>query len=253
MCIRDSINAEYGGQISNRMSGIELEARRREVLLYCAEAERIKHGGWLSDLAFEMDNLVTQYEQEGDLSEALKLCQKSLSIRKKVYGNQHMIVAHTLAKISLLFALLSKIEESEQISLAVNNTTSAIYKSSTIGPFKSQYNITYAHPHNATHMFGLSREGRCMNLNGHKNRKRGNITTIPNDIEINIVDTFATQTKCEICASSEERSGLLLCDGCNLGYHYWEVGLHHIPTTVWLCSRCQPQEQHPNIDLNLDM
>ena len=32
---------------------------------------------------------------------------------------------------------------------------------------------------------------------------------------------------------------MLLCDHCGLSFHFWCVGLEHIPVDDWFCEPCQ--------------
>lgn len=45
---------------------------------------------------------------------------------------------------------------------------------------------------------------------------------------------------CEICHKSQDEAHLLLCDGCNRGYHMYCLtpALHSVPKTDWFCFQC---------------
>lgn len=60
--------------------------------------------------------------------------------------------------------------------------------------------------------------------------KKNDITHLNNDVN----DT------CEICHKSQDEAHLLLCDGCNRGYHMYCLtpALHSVPKTDWFCFQC---------------
>lgn len=45
---------------------------------------------------------------------------------------------------------------------------------------------------------------------------------------------------CEICHKNEDEENLLLCDGCNRGYHLYCLTppLSSVPKTDWYCLQC---------------
>lgn len=47
-------------------------------------------------------------------------------------------------------------------------------------------------------------------------------------------------TFCEICGNSDREDRMLLCDGCDLGYHMecLDPPLSHVPLDNWYCSEC---------------
>ena len=64
---------------------------------------------------------------------------------------------------------------------------------------------------------------------------------------------------CQICRSGDNENKLMLCDGCDCGYHIYclHPPLHAIPLGNWLCQTCQnksprdqtqPNETHHNND-----
>ncbi|KAI9262682.1 hypothetical protein BY458DRAFT_515088 [Sporodiniella umbellata] len=60
--------------------------------------------------------------------------------------------------------------------------------------------------------------------------KKNDITHLNNDVN----DT------CEICLKSQDEANLLLCDGCNRGYHLYCLtpALNSVPKTDWFCFQC---------------
>jgi histone demethylase JARID1 len=50
----------------------------------------------------------------------------------------------------------------------------------------------------------------------------------------------STSDTCEICQKNENEEKLLLCDGCNRGYHMYCLSppLSSIPRTDWYCLQC---------------
>lgn len=51
-------------------------------------------------------------------------------------------------------------------------------------------------------------------------------------------------TFCEICGLSDREDTMLLCDGCDLGYHIQclQPPLENVPTGNWYCSECPPED-----------
>eukprot|EP00096_Caligus_rogercresseyi_P000226 TRINITY_DN1060_c0_g2_i14.p1 TRINITY_DN1060_c0_g2~~TRINITY_DN1060_c0_g2_i14.p1 ORF type:complete len:544 (-),score=165.63 TRINITY_DN1060_c0_g2_i14:399-2030(-) len=51
---------------------------------------------------------------------------------------------------------------------------------------------------------------------------------------------FDTQTFCESCGSDSQEDRLLLCDGCDLGYHTYclSPALDNVPSGRWYCPTC---------------
>jgi hypothetical protein len=45
---------------------------------------------------------------------------------------------------------------------------------------------------------------------------------------------------CEVCHKECDLDRMLICDGCELGYHTYCLSppLQHIPKTDWYCSKC---------------
>ena len=48
---------------------------------------------------------------------------------------------------------------------------------------------------------------------------------------------------CETCGSSDNAADMLLCDGCNKGYHLkcLRPKMEAIPDGDWYCGECRPQ------------
>ena len=46
---------------------------------------------------------------------------------------------------------------------------------------------------------------------------------------------------CPICGEDDNEDVLLLCDGCDLGYHTYCVGLDSVPVGHWFCESCATQ------------
>lgn len=49
--------------------------------------------------------------------------------------------------------------------------------------------------------------------------------------------------RCRICRRNKDDESLLLCDGCNAGFHLYclRPPLHSIPRGDWFCASCKPQ------------
>ncbi|GAX83622.1 hypothetical protein CEUSTIGMA_g11046.t1 [Chlamydomonas eustigma] len=47
---------------------------------------------------------------------------------------------------------------------------------------------------------------------------------------------------CAVCQGQQDDHCLLLCDGCDSGYHTYCVGLDHIPEGEWYCQVCQEHD-----------
>ncbi|TRY79945.1 hypothetical protein TCAL_06007 [Tigriopus californicus] len=72
----------------------------------------------------------------------------------------------------------------------------------------------------------------------HKVQKRSTVELTPQDVAGNYFDDTCF---CEFCGSGENAHTLLLCDGCDLGYHMvcLEPPLARIPQGRWFCPTCQ--------------
>ena len=52
-------------------------------------------------------------------------------------------------------------------------------------------------------------------------------------------DSVDADMACTICKSADNDDEMLVCDGCNEGYHFRCVGLEGIPETEeWYCKDC---------------
>ncbi|KIZ07729.1 Alternative oxidase 4 [Monoraphidium neglectum] len=49
---------------------------------------------------------------------------------------------------------------------------------------------------------------------------------------------FLATVHCQLCGADDNDEQLLLCDGCDRGYHTFCLGLHEIPTGEWFCTEC---------------
>lgn len=44
---------------------------------------------------------------------------------------------------------------------------------------------------------------------------------------------------CEVCNKTTDAQKMLLCDGCDKGFHTFCIGLKHIPKEAWFCTECK--------------
>ncbi|KAJ8976329.1 hypothetical protein NQ317_010096 [Molorchus minor] len=68
--------------------------------------------------------------------------------------------------------------------------------------------------------------------------------------DLNIIED---PTFCEICGSSENEDRMLLCDGCDLGFHLYclRPALDDVPVGAWFCQDCSPDDEYDTeIELN---
>jgi hypothetical protein len=50
---------------------------------------------------------------------------------------------------------------------------------------------------------------------------------------------WTTDLYCQICTTANREQDMLLCDSCNMGYHYYCVGLNSLPSEPhWFCGPC---------------
>lgn len=59
-------------------------------------------------------------------------------------------------------------------------------------------------------------------------------------------------THCEICGSTDNEERMLLCDGCDLGFHLYCLTppLDSVPAGYWYCNDCDdPVSEDDNIDI----
>ncbi|KAM9376337.1 uncharacterized protein phrf1 [Pholidichthys leucotaenia] len=61
------------------------------------------------------------------------------------------------------------------------------------------------------------------------------------------VDLDLEQTHCEVCGSSDREDRLLLCDGCDAGYHMecLTPPLNSVPVEEWFCPECEASNRNP--------
>lgn len=47
-------------------------------------------------------------------------------------------------------------------------------------------------------------------------------------------------TYCQVCEQCDREDRMLLCDGCDLGYHMecLDPPMHQVPIEEWYCPRC---------------
>ncbi|XP_036068412.1 PHD and RING finger domain-containing protein 1 isoform X4 [Oryzias melastigma] len=59
------------------------------------------------------------------------------------------------------------------------------------------------------------------------------------------VDLDLEQTNCEVCGGSDREDRLLLCDGCDAGYHMecLTPPLDSVPVEEWFCPECEANNQ----------
>lgn len=60
-------------------------------------------------------------------------------------------------------------------------------------------------------------------------------------------------THCEICGSTDNEDRMLLCDGCDLGFHLYcfTPPLNSVPTGYWYCNDCD--DSVSEIEDSIDM
>ncbi|KAL1506450.1 hypothetical protein ABEB36_005815 [Hypothenemus hampei] len=70
----------------------------------------------------------------------------------------------------------------------------------------------------------------------------------PMEESVNII--LEDPTFCEICGSNENEDRLLLCDGCDLGFHLYCLTppLDEVPVDSWYCNECGPRAVSDSID-----
>ncbi|XP_066526047.1 PHD and RING finger domain-containing protein 1 isoform X2 [Hoplias malabaricus] len=64
--------------------------------------------------------------------------------------------------------------------------------------------------------------------------------------EVNLEEVGLDQTCCEVCRGSDREDRLLLCDGCDAGYHMecLTPPLDSVPVEEWFCPRCSPNNRN---------
>ncbi|KAI8851941.1 hypothetical protein BC829DRAFT_431085 [Chytridium lagenaria] len=68
----------------------------------------------------------------------------------------------------------------------------------------------------------------------------------------NMIDDYASDeeeevTACMICSNSENEEAMLLCDGCDQGFHSFCLGLNAVPQGDWFCYMCSDNMQPVSI------
>ena len=61
-----------------------------------------------------------------------------------------------------------------------------------------------------------------------------------------LLDEYDTDpTYCEVCGHCDREDRLLLCDGCDLGFHMecLEPPMEYVPIEDWFCPACQTQRR----------
>lgn len=83
------------------------------------------------------------------------------------------------------------------------------------------------------------------------NRLAERIVILPNDNqpggEPNLVfmvsndsgPSISEDLKCVMCNSPHDEANMLLCSGCNRGFHTYCAALSHVPEGDWFCGRCK--------------
>ncbi|XP_034032747.1 PHD and RING finger domain-containing protein 1 isoform X2 [Thalassophryne amazonica] len=66
------------------------------------------------------------------------------------------------------------------------------------------------------------------------------------EAEEEVVDLELDQTNCEVCGASDREDRLLLCDGCDSGYHMecLTPPLDAVPVEEWFCPDCEANNRH---------
>ncbi|KAK3923081.1 PHD and RING finger domain-containing protein 1 [Frankliniella fusca] len=67
-------------------------------------------------------------------------------------------------------------------------------------------------------------------------------------------DEVEDPTYCEVCGNSDREDRMLLCDGCDLGYHMecLDPPLSHVPIDNWYCSECDHNNSNNHIAEEVD-
>ena len=78
-------------------------------------------------------------------------------------------------------------------------------------------------------------------LDGHV-REILNVSDLQKDNDIG--SSFVDNIVCEICRDSSNENVLLLCDGCNKGFHCYclDPPLYEVPLREWFCESCNESE-----------
>uniref|UniRef100_A0A3Q3DAY8 PHD and ring finger domains 1 n=1 Tax=Hippocampus comes TaxID=109280 RepID=A0A3Q3DAY8_HIPCM len=75
---------------------------------------------------------------------------------------------------------------------------------------------------------------------GGKVQKMITVQKTVKEDEVETVDLDLEQTNCEVCHGSDREDRLLLCDGCDAGYHMecLTPPLDTVPVEEWFCPEC---------------
>lgn len=72
--------------------------------------------------------------------------------------------------------------------------------------------------------------------------------------EVKDAEEVDDPTYCEVCGNSDREDRMLLCDGCDLGYHMecLDPPLSHVPLDNWYCSECDHNNSNNPIAEEVD-
>lgn len=76
--------------------------------------------------------------------------------------------------------------------------------------------------------------------------------------KMSINDDSASDVVCKVCELGNNEEMMVLCDGCETGFHTYCINLPGVPQEeTWLCPKCvvfkmRPQEQQQNVQQNRD-
>ncbi|XP_072393559.1 uncharacterized protein [Diabrotica undecimpunctata] len=96
-------------------------------------------------------------------------------------------------------------------------------------------------------------EYRLILVRDHLNGKVTRQIPVEHTVLSNGIEFVEDLTYCEICGSSGNEDRMLLCDGCDLGYHLYCLTppLTDVPTGYWYCNECTIQEDFLEISAEL--
>ncbi|XP_034542513.1 PHD and RING finger domain-containing protein 1 isoform X2 [Notolabrus celidotus] len=66
-----------------------------------------------------------------------------------------------------------------------------------------------------------------------------------------IINVDFEQTNCEVCGGSDREDRLLLCDGCDAGYHMecLTPPIDSVPVEEWFCPECEANNRHSRVSV----
>lgn len=79
-------------------------------------------------------------------------------------------------------------------------------------------------------------------------QERVNTRSMHSEMEVQETDTDpvkvtdVTDIMCTVCRQTTGEESMLLCDGCDRGFHTWCIGLRHVPSGSWYCTGCVGKE-----------